>query len=573
MAYKSLQQCVSDLDKEGELKRISTESNPDLEMASIHLDEFAKNGKAILFEDVKGSQYKAVSNLFGSVARSKFIFRDSLQIVKDLIQIKTNPSVIINNIPRFIFALLNGIYAIPKKVRFKNFKEIKIENLPQIKCWKNDGGAFVTLPQVYSEDIDNPGVMHSNLGMYRIQLSGNEYDVNQEIGMHYQLHRGIGIHQKKANQKGDPLKVSIFVGGPPAHSFAAVMPLPEGMSEVSFAGVLGKRRFRYSRKDGYIISSDADFVICGELYSNELKPEGPFGDHLGYYSLKHNFPVLRVHKVYAKKDGIWPFTVVGRPPQEDSHFGALIHEIAGKAIKKEIPGLKSVNAVDAAGVHPLLLAIGSERYTPYNPTKQPQEILTIANHILGTGQMSLAKYLFICDEDDYLDVNNEMAYFTHFFERVDWKRDLHFHTKTTIDTLDYSGEGLNEGSKVVLAAAGEPKRKLIKILPDLEFPSDFSNPRLVSNGNLVLEGKGEIKELLSSLEKQHIQGVALITLVDNASFVSENFSNWLWVTFTRSNPAHDIYGLDAENKNKHFSCSIPVIDARIKPHHAPVLER
>jgi 4-hydroxy-3-polyprenylbenzoate decarboxylase len=573
MAYKSLQQCVSDLDKEGELKRISTESNPDLEMASIHLDEFAKNGKAILFEDVKGSQYKAVSNLFGSVARSKFIFRDSLQIVKDLIQIKTNPSVILNNIPRFIFALLNGIYAIPKKVRFKNFKEIKIENLPQIKCWKNDGGAFVTLPQVYSEDIDNPGVMHSNLGMYRIQLSGNEYDVNQEIGMHYQLHRGIGIHQKKANQKGESLKVSIFVGGPPAHSFAAVMPLPEGMSEVSFAGVLGKRRFRYSRKDGYIISSDADFVICGELYPNELKPEGPFGDHLGYYSLKHNFPVLRVHKVYAKKDGIWPFTVVGRPPQEDSHFGALIHEIAGKAIKKEIPGLKSVNAVDAAGVHPLLLAIGSERYTPYSPTKQPQELLTIANHILGTGQMSLAKYLFICDEDDYLDVNNEMAYFTHFFERVDWKRDLHFQTKTTIDTLDYSGEGLNEGSKVVLAAAGEPKRKLIKILPDLEFPSDFSNPRLVSNGNLVLEGKGEIKELLSSLEKQHIQGVALITLVDNASFVSENFSNWLWVTFTRSNPAHDIYGLDAENKNKHFSCSIPIIDARIKPHHAPVLER
>jgi len=126
---------------------------------------------------------------------------------------------------------------------------------------------------------------------------------------------------------------------------------------------------------------------------------------------------------------------------------------------------------------------------------------------------------------------------------------------------------------VVLAAVGEPKRELIKILPDLEFPSDFSNPRLVSNGNLVLEGKGEIKELLSSLEKQHIQGVALITLVDNASFVSENFSNWLWVTFTRSNPAHDIYGLDAENKNKHFSCSIPIIDARIKPHHAPVLER
>ena len=573
MAYKSLQECVSDLDNKGELKIISDEVNPDLEMASIHLDEFAKNGKAILFENVKGSNYKVVSNLFGSVARSKFMFRDSLQIVKDLIEIKTNPIAAFKHPLRTFLTGLNGIYALPKKVRFKGFSEIKIEDLPQIKCWKEDGGAFITLPQVYTEDIDNPGIMNSNLGMYRIQLSGNDYELNKEIGMHYQLHRGIGIHQKKANQKGDPLKVSIFVGGPPAHSFSAVMPLPEGMSELSFAGVLGKRRFRYAKKDGYTISSDADFVICGELHPNDLKPEGPFGDHLGYYSLKHDFPVLRVHKVYAKKDGIWPFTVVGRPPQEDSQFGALIHEITGKAIEKEIPGLKAVNAVDAAGVHPLLLAIGSERYTPYNPTKQPQEILTIANHILGTGQMSLAKYLFICDDEDHPNVNDERAYFTHFLERVDWERDLHFQTKTTIDTLDYSGEGLNEGSKVVLAAAGEVKRKLTEILPTIELSSGFLKPKLVSIGNLVVQGKGDIKELISCLEKQNMEGIGLITLVDDAHFVSEDFSNWLWVTFTRSNPAYDIYGLDAANKNKHFSCSIPIIDARIKPHHAPVLER
>ncbi|KRO65605.1 MAG: 3-octaprenyl-4-hydroxybenzoate carboxy-lyase [Cryomorphaceae bacterium BACL11 MAG-121015-bin20] len=573
MAYKSLQECVSDLDNKGELKIISDEVNPDLEMASIHLDEFAKNGKAILFENVKGSNYKVVSNLFGSVARSKFMFRDSLQIVKDLIEIKTNPIAAFKHPLRTFLTGLNGIYALPKKVRFKGFSEIKIEDLPQIKCWKEDGGAFITLPQVYTEDIDNPGIMNSNLGMYRIQLSGNDYELNKEIGMHYQLHRGIGIHQKKANQKGDPLKVSIFVGGPPAHSFSAVMPLPEGMSELSFAGVLGKRRFRYAKKDGYTISADADFVICGELHPNDLKPEGPFGDHLGYYSLKHDFPVLRVHKVYAKKDGIWPFTVVGRPPQEDSQFGALIHEITGKAIEKEIPGLKAVNAVDAAGVHPLLLAIGSERYTPYNPTKQPQEILTIANHILGTGQMSLAKYLFICDDEDHPNVNDERAYFTHFLERVDWERDLHFQTKTTIDTLDYSGEGLNEGSKVVLAAAGEVKRKLTEILPTIELPSGFLKPKLVSSGNLVVQGKGDIKELISCLEKQNMEGIGLITLVDDAHFVSEDFSNWLWVTFTRSNPAYDIYGLDAANKNKHFSCSIPIIDARIKPHHAPVLER
>jgi 4-hydroxy-3-polyprenylbenzoate decarboxylase len=573
MSYKSLSQCLSDLDNNGELKRIVKESNPDLDMASTHLDEFANDCKVILFENVKGSKYKVVSNLFGSLDRSRFMFRDSLQIVKDLIEIKTNPISAFKNPIQSFFTLLNGIYAFPKKVRFKHFNEINIEDLPQIKCWKDDGGPFITLPQVYSEDIDNPGIMNSNLGMYRIQLSGNNYVQNKEIGMHYQLHRGIGVHHKKANQKGEPLKVSIFIGGPPANSFAAVMPLPEGMSEISFAGVLGKRRFRYSKIDGYTISADADFVICGELHQNDLKPEGPFGDHLGYYSLKHNFPVLRVHKVFAKKDGILPFTVVGRPPQEDSQFGALIHEITGKAIEKEIPGLKSVNAVDVAGVHPLLLAIGSERYTPYNPTKKPQEILTIANHILGTGQMSLAKYLFICDDVGNPNINDERAYFTHFLERVDWERDLHFQTKTTIDTLDYSGEGLNEGSKIVLAAAGEIKRNLSKKIDVINLPDNFSNSSLVSNGNLVVEGKGEIGKLIISLEKQDMKGIGLITLVDDSTFVSKDFSNWLWVTFTRSNPALDIYGLDSYTKNKHFSCSIPVIDARIKTHHAPVLER
>ena len=351
------------------------------------------------------------------------------------------------------------------------------------------------------------------------------------------------------------------------------MPLPEGMSELSFAGVLAKRRFRYAKKDGYTISADADFVICGELHPNDLKPEGPFGDHLGYYSLKHDFPVLRVHKVYAKEDGIWPFTVVGRPPQEDSQFGALIHEISSKAIEKEIPGLKSLNAVDEAGVHPLLLAVGSERYTPYNPTKKPQELLTIANRILGTGQVSLAKFLFICDEENGPNVNNEQEYFTHFLERVDWERDLHFQTKTTIDTLDYSGDGLNEGSKVVVAAAGDIKRKLCNTLPEISLPTGFSNPNLVSNGNVVIEGKGEIDDLILSLEQQNLEEIGLITLVDDSTFVSKDLSKWLWVTFTRSNPANDIFGLNSEIKNKHFSCTIPVIDARIKSHHASVLER
>ena len=574
MSYKSLQECITDLDRKAEIKIITEKVNPDLDMASLHLNEFEKGGKAIFFENIKESNYKAVSNLFGTLDRSRFMFRDSLEIVKQLIELKTNPISALKTPVKSLFTALNGIYSIPKKVSFpRSFKEVKIEDLPQIKCWEKDGGAFITLPQVYSEDPENPGILNSNLGMYRIQLSGNEYIQNEEIGLHYQIHRGIGIHQKKANKMGEPLKVSVFVGGPPAHTFSAVMPLPEGMSELSFAGVLGKRRFRYAKKDGYTISADADFVICGEIHANETKPEGPFGDHLGYYSLTHDFPVMKVKKVYAKENAIWPFTVVGRPPQEDSQFGALIHEISGSAIEKEIPGLRSVNAVDASGVHPLLLAVGSERYTPYNPIRKPQELLTIANHILGTGQMSLAKYLFICDEENSLNVNDEKGYFTHFLERVDWKRDLHFQTKTTIDTLDYSGDGLNEGSKVVIAAAGEIKRTLSEKIDKINLPDNFSNPKLVSKGNLVLEGKGDIDELISSLENQSLDGIGLITLVDDASFVVENFSNWLWVTFTRSNPANDIYGLHSKTINKHFYCSIPIIDARIKPHHSPILER
>jgi len=321
MGYSSLLECIKDLEENGHLIRIKEEVDPNLEMATYHLNEFKKQGKALLFENVKGSKYPAVSNLYGTLERSNFIFRDSIDKVKKLINLKIDPLDGFKNPLASLQSAFYALNALPKKVSLpKYFEEIAISDLPQIKCWPDDGGAFITLPQVFSEDITKPGIMNSNLGMYRIQISGNDFKKDKEIGMHYQIHRGIGIHQKKAIDKGIPLKVSIFVGGPPAHTFSSVMPLPDNMSELTFAGILGAKRFRYSLVDGYTISADADFVICGEI-SNDLKPEGPFGDHLGYYSLKHDFPYLKVKKVLAKKNAIWPFTVVGRPPQEDSQFG------------------------------------------------------------------------------------------------------------------------------------------------------------------------------------------------------------------------------------------------------------
>ncbi len=585
MGYTSLQQCIDDLDKNGQLLRLQEETDPYLEMAAIHLRMHEAKGKAILYEKVKGSKYQAVSNLFGTTTRSEFIFRDTLPDVKAIIELKNNPLAALKSPFKALKTSFRAWNALPKKVNKHHFEKIKISDLPQIHCWEKDGGAFVTLPIVYSEDADKPGVMQSNLGMYRIQLSGNDYVQDKEVGLHYQLHRGIGVHQTKWNKLGQPMKVSIFVGGPPAHTFAAVMPLPEGISELTFAGLLGGRRFRYMYDDeGFCLSTDSDFVITGEVYPNENKPEGPFGDHLGYYSLVHDFPVIRIKNVYAKKNAIWSFTVVGRPPQEDTAFGNMIHKMTGSALAKEIPGLHEVHAVDAAGVHPLLLAIGSERYTPYYKEKRPQELLTIAHHILGTGQLSLAKFLFIADksDDETLSTHNEKLFFKHLLERIDLSRDIHFQTKTSIDTLDYSGDGLNTGSKVVIACSGEKKRTLTtQVAQSWNSSNEIKKITLVNDGILAVElespwkaGNNNIADILEhhGLYSDN-GGFPLIIICDDADFLAQDFNNFLWVTFTRSNPSHDIYGIHERIENKHWCCDALIIDARIKPHHAPVLEK
>lgn len=584
MAYQSLEACLLHLESTGQLARVKEEVDPYLQMAAIHLKVHEAGGPALLFENVKGSKFRAASNIFGTLQRSKFIFKDTLKQVQQLIELKNDPVKAIKH-PIDNFATgVAALKALPLKnpiLRPVMFQQIKISDIPQIHHWPMDGGAFVTLPQVYTEDMDKPGIMNANLGMYRIQLSGNEYEPDKEIGLHYQLHRGIGVHQTKANKKGLPLKVSIFAGGPPSHSVAAVMPLPEGISEMTFAGVLGGRRFRYCYVDGHCISTDADFVITGEVYPGQNKPEGPFGDHLGYYSLQHDFPLMKVHKVFAKKNAIWPFTVVGRPPQEDTSFGQLIHEMTGSALQAEIPGLKEVHAVDAAGVHPLLFAIGSERYTPYTPTKQPAEILTIANHILGTGQLSLAKFLFItASNDNAISTHDIPAYLKYILERINLARDIHFYTNTTIDTLDYSGTSLNSGSKVVIAAYGEKIRELSTSVPiafnDLK---EFEYAQLVLPGIVSLQTKAftnnaaanmEMEQLNDQLSYADCSGIAMIVVGDDAAFIAATVRNFLWVSFTRCNPSHDIYGINSFTINKHWGCNGPlVLDVRIKPHHAP----
>jgi len=586
MSYKSLRHCVNDLERTGQLVRIKAELDPDLEIAEIHRRVYDADGPALLFERVKGSPFQAVSNLYGTIERTEYIFRDTIKHVQKVIELKADPTNFFKKPTRYLGTPFTALKALPMRRRMRvpvAYGETTIDQLPQIKSWPMDGGAFVTLPQVYTEDPEKSGVMGaSNLGMYRIQLSGNDYVPNEEIGLHYQIHRGIGVHHEKYNRMDKPFKASVFVGGLPSHAFSAIMPLPEGLTELTFAGMLAGRRFGYARRDGHVLSADADFCITGEIIKDTKKLEGPFGDHLGYYSLAHEFPVMKVDKVYHRKDAIWHFTVVGRPPQEDSSFGWMIHQLVKPLAPQEFPGLVGINAVDAAGVHPLLLAVGQERYMPFRERK-PEEILTIANRILGSGQTSLAKFLFIAAAGDApVNAQDIPHFFQHLLERVDWRRDLHFQTNTTIDTLDYSGDGWNAGSKVVIACCGDKKRDLATDLPsDFHLPKAYKSAALCMPGIVAIEGekftdydtaKTELATLTTHLAHQNTENIPLIVLCDDAKFAAATLNNFVWVTFTRANPSHDIYGVKSSTTFKHWGCEgALIIDARIKPHHAPPL--
>jgi 4-hydroxy-3-polyprenylbenzoate decarboxylase len=586
MGYPNLRACVADLERTGQLVRIHDEVDPHLEAAAIHRRVFQARGPAVFYAHVKGCSFPMVSNLFGTVERSRFLFRDALPRVRHLVELKADPSRVwkqpwaYRDVPRALWHLRPQFVSRAPVLD----RPTTVSHLPALVSWPRDGGPFITLPLVYTEDADRPGWRHSNLGMYRVQLGGNQYRTDEEIGLHYQIHRGIGVHHAAALRRGVPFRVHVFVGGPPALTLAAVMPLPEGLPELAFAGALGGRRVRLAPGPGGIpVAADTDFCITGTV-GTELLPEGPFGDHLGYYSLAHPFPVLKVEQVSHRGGAIWPFTVVGRPPQEDTCFGQLIHELTGPVIPTVVPGVHAVHAVDAAGVHPLLLAVGSERYVPYAQRRRPQELLTCANAILGQGQLSLAKYLLIVarEDDPDLDVHDIPAFLRHVLERVDWANDLHFQTRTTIDTLDYSGTGLNEGSKLVIAAAGPPRRRLPTQFPaEVRWPEGFGRPQVCLPGVLAVQAPPHQEvsdqaaehfcEALRSVDA--VDPFPLVVLVDDSAFVALSLANWIWVTFTRSNPAADVNGVRAFTIQKHWGCTGSlVIDARIKPHHAPSLE-
>ncbi|MDR2850546.1 MAG: UbiD family decarboxylase [Desulfovibrio sp.] len=587
MGYATLRACIADLEAHGHLKRVGVEVDPYLELAAIQRRLFRAGAPAVLFSRVRGTRFPMLANLFGTRERLRFIFRDSLANLEAFARAKVDPFTALRRPWRLPGIVADACRMFPRATRRAPVLEhsCALADLPRLVCWPGDGGPFVTLPLVYTEDPRKPGLAGSNLGMYRVQLAGSAYG-SDEVGVHYQIHRGIGAHHAAALADGRALPVRIFVGGPPCLSVAAVMPLPEALSELAFAGVLGKRRVAVAKCSPLPVLAEADFCISGQLLPR-TKPEGPFGDHVGYYSLQHEFPALRVSSVHCREGAVWPFTVVGRPPQEDTVFGEFIHEITARFVPQVFPGICELHAVDCAGVHPLLLALGSERYTPYEGTRRPRELLTAAMHLLGVTQTALAKFVLLAAHEDApgLTCHDVGGFLRHMLERADFERDLHFVTNTTNDTLDYTGLALHEGSKMIWASAGEKRRTLGTEVHALSsMPTGFSCARVVGPGMLVVRGpahtgaRGEPDAAVSELAgyfalRKDREAFPLVVVADEPDFCAAALENFLWTTFTRADPSTDSYGANARFAAKHWQCDTPlVLDARAKRFHPPVLE-
>jgi len=577
MPYRTLKSCIDDLRRTRQLIEFDEVVDPYLELAAVQRRLYAADVPAVLFTQPKNCRFPMLANLFGTEKRVEYIFRDGIGPLRKAIELGADPVVAAQQISirLGLTALKSFYYSRPKRVNPRSAPVLAckttLDQLPQLVSWQDDGGAYITLPQVYTEALNRPGFGASNLGMYRVQISGAEYRLNEEAGLHYQIHRGIAGHHAEALAAEKPLPVSIFIGGAPCMTLAAVMPLPDGMSELIVAGILGQHRIPMANhsppvegQGWFPIYTEADFCIVGTLH-NEMKPEGPFGDHLGYYSLTHDFPVLKVHSVFHRKDAIYPFTVVGRPPQEDMQFGKFIHNLVGDVVSKKLPGVRAVHAVDEAGVHPLLLALGRESYLPLDPNRRAAELHTLAHAILGYGQLSLAKYLFLAAEEDdpNLSVYDVSRFLQHVLRRVDWRNDVHFVTKTTADTLDYTDSELHRGSKFFVAVSGAPRRRLAAS-PCEAHGIPAKNPRLAMPGVLCAE---EI-----DMAKKFPDELPLIVLVDDSAEAASSLRNFLWTVFTKSDPASDVRGIGEFIENKHWGCTgALVIDAKRKPHHAPEL--
>lgn len=564
--HKNLRSFIEQLRRENDLVEIEAEVDPYLEIAEIHRRVIDEQGKALLFKRVKGAKYPVVTNLFGTAKRIDLAFgKKPQELVKKAVEAV---EVLLPPKPKELWQFRDLAFSAlklgTKKVRRAPILEIcdkpaNLEELPLLQLWHEDGGHFVTLPLVYTESPTNG---KHNLGMYRIQ----RYD-KQTTGIHWQIGKGGGFHYYEAEKMGKDLPVTIFLGGSPAMILAAIAPLPEDVPELVLASVLADGKIETVEnplQNHHRLIAEAEFAICGRVKPHERQPEGPFGDHYGYYSLVHDYPIFHAEAVFHRKDAIYPATVVGKPRQEDYFIGDYLQELLSPLFPLVMPAVKDLWSYGETGFHSLAAAVVKERYA--------REALGAGFRILGEGQLSLTKFLLLTDKPQ--DLRDFKTLFEYILERVEWESDFFVFDRTSFDTLDYASGKINHGSKAMLVGVGEKKRELAREFNGA-LPVGIKAAKVFCGGCLVLEGTEYEKDktLAERLAKLHnFSDFQIVVLHDSIEF-AEHADKFLWATWTRFNPSTDIYAREIKVINNHISYTAPiVIDARMKTWYPKTVE-
>ncbi|MDT4898721.1 MAG: 4-hydroxybenzoate decarboxylase subunit [Acidobacteriota bacterium] len=557
--HPNLRSFLDLLEREDDLITIKTEVDPYLELAEVHRRVIERGGPALLFEKVKGSRFPVVTNLFGTERRIERAFGTKPEaLVREVVHVAEallppRPAKLWQHRSLAIEALKLGTRNTTRApVTQVMDRPARLDELPVLTTWQEDGGPFFTLPLVYTE---HPATRKHNLGMYRMQ----RYDA-RTTGLHWQIHKGGGFHYHEAERDNQSLPVTVFLGGPPALILAAIAPLPEDVPELVLASVLAGEKVRMTKNPlgtGHRLVAEAEFALVGHVPPGERKPEGPFGDHYGYYSLQHDYPVFHVEAVFHRRDAIYPATVVGKPRQEDFFIGDYLQKLLSPLFPLVMPSVRDLWSYGETGFHSLAAAVVRERYK--------REALVSGFRILGEGQLSLTKFLILTDTPQ--DLRDFRKLFEHVLARARFESDLFIFANVSMDTLDYTSGKVNEGSKAILLGLGDAIRELPREFRGV-LPRDVRRAEVFCGGCLVVEGLpyGEDAQQAARLAREEVfSGWPLVVLHDDVS-VARKTADFLWATWTRFEPAADIHAAKTTVVRHHLAYSTPlVIDARTKP--------
>ena len=552
-----------------DLVEIEAEVDSHLELAEIHRRVIEQQGKALLFKRVKGSPFPVATNMFGNVARLELAFGNRPEaFVKRIVQVAHD---ILPPRPKNLWEARDLVYeamkiGLRKKVGapvLQNKVELKhgagLDLLPALTQWPQDGGRFVTLPLVYTE---HPDTKKHNLGMYRIHI----YD-EKTTGMHWQIHKGGGFHYHVAEKRNEALPVTLTIGGPPALILSAIAPLPEDVPELLLCSLLLGEKLKMAevKELPHRIVTEAEFVIVGKVPPHIRHPEGPFGDHYGYYSLEHPYPKFEVDFMFHRDDAVYPATVVGKPRQEDFYIGDYLQKLLSPLFPLVMPSVKELKTYGETGFHALAAARVKDRYE--------REAISSALRILGEGQLSLQKFLMITDGD--VDLDDFKKVLVYFLERSNWEKDVFIISNVSQDSLDYSGPKVNEGSKGIWLALGPARRSLSAEFRG-ELPQGITDARIFVPGCVVVSGPSYATEPEFARRIAQAPGLAhfeLILLVDDVKECVSSTEKFLWTWFTRFEPANDIYASHMESVRFHTQLKAPLVfDSRMKPWYPDVVE-